>query len=364
LHQHPIKRHVNLQFIFEIKKCTLQQSLSIMKYRILSGPHLHLFKGSFMNHLTHLPCRLVGETHHCLPRFALLETHHCLPRSALLETHTCLPRFALLETRSISKRFAFAIAGLLFTQLAVADAAEEKSYSGYAVLGAISIPEFEGAQDQSTQPLIATEIRWGQRYLAWEGTSGRFNLLNQANWEFGPAINITFARDKDIEALRVRKLGEIDEAFEAGVFVAYNIANVLNDRDTLRFSAQVLKDISDTHEGTIGELSASYRMRVTDRLSITNTSSFSFANDDYANTYFSVTPAGALASGLAATKTDGGNKDAAISLAVNYSINERWMLFGYGKFARLLGDFADSPIVAIEGDKNQVSAGFGVGWTF
>jgi MipA family protein len=278
--------------------------------------------------------------------------------------HYCLPRLALLETRKISKRLALAICSLLLTQLAAADAAEEKSYSGYAVLGAISIPEFEGAQDQSTQPLIATEIRWDQRYFAWEGTGGRFNLLNQANWEFGPAINITFARDKDIEALRVRKLGEIDEAFEAGAFVAYKFDNVFNDRDALRFSAQVLKDVSDTHEGTIGELAASYRMRVTDRLTITNTTSFSFANDDYADTYFSVTPAGSLASGLAITKTDGGNKDAAISLAVNYSINERWMLFGYSKFSRLLGDFADSPIVAIEGDKNQLSAGFGVGWTF
>jgi MipA family protein len=212
--------------------------------------------------------------------------------------------------------------------------------------------------------LIATEIRWGQRYFAWEGTTGRFNLLNQANLEFGPAVNITFGRDKKIESLRVRKLGEIDEAVEAGLFVAYNLAEVLNDRDSLRFSLQVLKDASNMHDGTIGEFAMSYRMQVTDRLTITNSNSFSFANDDYAKSYFSISPAGALASGLAVTKAEGGGKDAAVSLALNYRVSERWMLFGYGKFSRLLGDFGDSPIVAIEGDKNQASVGFGAGWTF
>jgi hypothetical protein len=56
--------------------------------------------------LNDLPCRLIGETHVCLPRFALLETHGCLPRFALLETHGCLPRFALLETHGCLPRFA------------------------------------------------------------------------------------------------------------------------------------------------------------------------------------------------------------------------------------------------------------------
>ncbi len=239
-----------------------------------------------------------------------------------------------------------------------------EALTNYVIVGAVSIPEFEGAEDQSTKPLIAASMRWGNRYVAWDGTNGRFNILNHSAFEFGPVVNLTFGRDDEIEPLRVRKLGEIDDAFEAGVFAAYNLADVFNDGDVLRFSLQALKDVSDTHDGTIGEFATSYRMRVNERLAITAATSIGFANDDYADTYFSVSAAGARASGLPAAKVDGGTKDSALSLSVNYDVSERWSIFGFVKAARLIGDYADSPIVEFEGDKNQVSAGFGLGWRF
>lgn len=236
--------------------------------------------------------------------------------------------------------------------------------SNYLIVGAASLPEFEGAEDQSTKPLIAASMRWENRYVAWDGTSGRFNVLNHRAFEFGPAVNVTFGRDDDIEPLRVRKLGEIDDAFEAGAFAAYSVADVFQTGDVMRFSLQALTDVSDTHEGTLGELATSYRMRINERLALTAAASLSFANDDYADTYFSVSPAGAVASTLPAAKIDGGAKDAGLSISLNYDLSNRWTLFGFAKTARLLGDFADSPIVELEGDKNQVSAGMGIGWRF
>jgi MipA family protein len=207
-------------------------------------------------------------------------------------------------------------------------------------------------------------MRWGNRYVAWDGTSGRFNFLTHDAFEFGPVINITFGRDNDIESLRVRKLGEIDDAVEAGVFAAYNITNVIKDGDVLRFSVQALKVVSDTHDGSIGEVAASYRLRLSDRLAITATSSVGFADDDYAKTYFSVGARASTASGLPIAQIDGGSKDTALSVSLNYDLSERWSLFGLVKASRLIGDFADSPIVRLEGDRNQLLAGMGIGWRF
>ncbi len=245
--------------------------------------------------------------------------------------------------------------------LAQADVSER---TNYIVVGAVSLPEFEGAADQSTKPLIAASMRWGNRYVAWDGTNGRFNVLDHPSFELGPVINISFGRDSSIEPRRVRLLGEIDDAYEAGAFAAYNFADVLKDGDVLRLSLQGLQDVSDTHDGTIGEFAASYRMRISERLAMTATSSVSFADDDYADTYFSVSANGARISGLPAAKVEGGTKDGALSLSVNYDFNARWSLFGFVKASRLIGDFADSPIVELEGDKNQFSAGLGLGWRF
>jgi MipA family protein len=271
-----------------------------------------------------------------------------------------------LSTLQQIRRCVLIAVSLLSSQAVLAQETQSSAdaRTNYLILGAVSIPEFEGAADQTTQPLIAASMRWGYRYIAWDGTNGRFNALNHEAFEFGPVVNVSFGRDDKIEPLRVRKLGEIDDAFEAGLFTAYSFANVISDGDVVRLSAQLLKDVSNTHEGTIGELAASYRLRVNTRLAITATGSIGFANDDYANTYFSVSAAGARSSGLPVSKVEGGTKDAALSVSANYDLTQRWSIFSLVKASHLIGDFADSPIVALEGDKDQVLVGVGIGWRF
>jgi MipA family protein len=246
-----------------------------------------------------------------------------------------------------------------------ASASTGKTFTGYLVGGAISLPEYEGSSDMSVVPLITGQVRWGNnRYAASDGISGRINILDSENFEFGPAVNINLGRADDIESLRVRRLGEIDTAFEVGAFGAYTIKGVLGDRDAIRLSAQITGDVSDVHEGLVGDLTASYNAQLSERLGITASTSVSFANDEFADTYFSITRAGAFASGLTETTVEAGVKDFGLSVLATYGLSERWSLFGIARYSRLLGDFADSPIVAVEGDDNQFSLGLGIGWRF
>jgi MipA family protein len=286
----------------------------------------------------------------CRPRFFPNRIYLMKKRSTLQQIHRC----ALIAV------------SLLSSQAVLAQETQNSAdaRTNYLILGAVSIPEFEGAADQTTKPLIAVSMRWGYRYIAWDGTNGRFNALNHEAFEFGPIVNVSFGRDDKIEPLRVRKLGEIDDAFEAGLFTAYSFANVIKDGDVVRLSAQLLRDVSSTHDGTIGELAASYRLRVNSRLAITTTGSVGIANDDYADTYFSVSAASARITGLPVSKVEGGTKDASVSVSANYDLTQRWSIFGLVKASRLIGDFADSPIVDLEGDKNQLLVGVGIGWRF
>jgi MipA family protein len=249
--------------------------------------------------------------------------------------------------------------------VASSEPSSSRTISGYLIGGAISVPEYEGSSDMTVVPLIAGEIRWGDnRYAAWDGVAGRINLLNNDVFEFGPAMNITLGRDKEIESLKIRRLGEIDTAVELGAFAAYNLKGGFREGDTVRFSGQITSDVSDVHEGVVGDLTASYRTRFGERIGVSTYTSVSFANDEYADTYFSITPLGATATGLKATKVEAGVKDFSFGVTATYDLNERWSLFAMTEYSRLLGDFADSPIVALEGDDNQFSIGLGIGWKF
>lgn len=97
---------------------------------------------------------------------------------------------------------------------------------------------------------------------------------------------------------------------------------------------------------------------------LTATATAGFADSGYAQTYFGITPAGAAASGLPAYQIGGGLKDVGVNFTGTYSLSRRWSLTAVGSYRRLVGDFADSPIVAREGSANQFFAGLGIGYAF
>lgn len=80
-------------------------------------------------------------------------------------------------------------------------------------------------------------------------------------------------------------------------------------------------------------------------------------------TYFGVTPGQATTSkaGLAAYSPDAGIKDVYVEVGGEIALGERWLLKPGGRYGRLLGDAADSPIVESE---NQFSGVLGMGYRF
>ena len=86
-------------------------------------------------------------------------------------------------------------------------------------------------------------------------------------------------------------------------------------------------------------------------------------------TYFSVTPAGSVASGLPVYNADGGWKSWRLSLFGAHTLtgdlrHPGLSLFGVASYYRLKGDFSRSPIVSIAGDPNQYFAAIGLAYTF
>jgi MipA family protein len=239
---------------------------------------------------------------------------------------------------------------------------EGDEFSGYTTIGIAALPGYEGADDHRILPLVDGKVFLGERYVAVEGPAIRANILNSETVEFGPIASFTFGRDDDIENLAVAQLGTIDDAYEVGAFGAVSFD--VGRNDNIRFGVQGVHDVSDVHGGFVITANATYSAPVGERLNLMFDLGAIYANDDYAETYFSVTPTGSLASGLAAFNAEGGLKDVGAQLTATYRIGDNWGIAANAGYRRLLGDFADSPVVANGGSADQLSGGVGVFFTF
>jgi len=232
--------------------------------------------------------------------------------------------------------FATAIAVLASPALA------QDAVTGSWTLGVVQTPEYEGAEETQTLPLLGFRLERDGRRLEFQGTSLRADLVRAGNIEAGPVLNYRFGR-KDVADTAVARLPEIDGTVELGGHVSISFPA---GQGAVRIGAEVLADVGGVHDGVIGTLSAGYGAALSDRLSLGAAVSVTAVSDGYAETYFSVSAAGAAASGLEAYTAGGGLKDAGLDLSLGYALSDRNTITGLVSYRRLLGDVADSPVAA------------------
>ncbi|WP_353228765.1 MipA/OmpV family protein [Novosphingobium sp.] len=240
--------------------------------------------------------------------------------------------------------------------------AQDAGVHGMVVAGVADVPEYEGADRQKVVPFLIGRINDGNRYLAIEGPTLRANIVDSKWVEFGPQISVTPRRGSHIHSRAVARLGTIQDAVEVGAFAA--IALSITAKDRIRIAIDGVQDVSGVHKGWLSTASASFESTVSPRLSLSGDVKVTYASADYAKTYFSVTPAGALSSGLSPFKAKSGIKDVGASVNISYAIDRRWSLFGIGAYRRLVGSTAESPIVKKAGSADQFVGGLGIGWSF
>lgn len=142
-------------------------------------------------------------------------------------------------------------------------------------------------------------------------------------------------------------LNDIDAAVELGLGLAY-------EGPGYRAFAKLRYGVVG-HESTVGELGADAVVRASDRLTLTAGPRAFFGSDRYAATYFGVTPAESLASGLPAFAARGGLLSAGVEIGALYRIDDDWGLKGAITYGRWMGDAADSPITGL-GSRSHAGA--------
>ena len=84
----------------------------------------------------------------------------------------------------------------------------------------------------------------------------------------------------------------------------------------------------------------------------------------YHRAYFGVTPEAATTSGLPAYDPGGGVQSVGVTAGYHRMLGRNWGVAVYGRYDRLVGDAADSPVTRQLGSRSQPSAGVALSYTF
>jgi len=227
--------------------------------------------------------------------------------------------------------------------------------------GVVYQPEYEGSDEYKVAPLPMVMVSYrdlvflrgpmlGANAFTWTGSGPNDKL------QVGPLVRYQNGRDED-DSDDLRGMGDVDGAVELGGFVTYS---------TGPWSAglNVFRDVSNAHDGLTAKLSAGNRLPLAPKLMLRSEVSTTWADDNYNEAFFGISAQQAARSGLARYQAQGGFKDAGITFDLDYSLTEHWGMTGRLGYKRLLGDAADSPLVADRGSADQLSTGLFFSYKF
>lgn len=240
--------------------------------------------------------------------------------------------------------------------------------------GAGYVPGYEGSDSYVVTPVLGLQGRLGGFTVSPRPAGAALDFVNEpANSKFsfslGPVTRVRFDRTKQIRDPAVSVLGVLKTAIEVGANAGFSINRITNPYDSLSFGADIRWDVNGAHKGTVIQPTITYLTPLAASFAVVLNLTAEHVDDDYAHYYYDVTPKGSVASGLPVYSARAGWKNAGASLVTFYDLdgnlaNGGFALVGGLSYSRMLGNIAQSPIVAQRGSKNQFMMGAGIAYTF
>ncbi len=247
----------------------------------------------------------------------------------------------------------------------LAEGAPESDRSlNFLSFGAAYLPDYTGSDDYRVIPFGALRWEVGDVVVRSDGPGLAVDLVNE-----GPITAGVYGRwsggRSDVDDAVVSLLAEVDSSIIGGGFVNYTVAeNIFTGFDRVTLGGRVGVDLLGEFEGATWSASASYATALNRASFLILSASVSGYSDDYADTLFSVDAAGSTASGLQVFQAEGGVQDIGVTAIVDFGVGDNWSVSGILGVSQLMGDFADSPIVAERGSDTQIFTGVALGRRF
>ncbi len=220
-------------------------------------------------------------------------------------------------------------------------------------VGVGAYPDYFGSSDYKVGAAPFGRLSLGgSRFVSLLGNDVRINLLDNEHWRLGPMGVWRFGRE-DVENPVVDQVHHIDDSFSLGLFGGYVWRDPKEIRRVAGVSAWGLGDVSGCYNGWTAGLNAYATQPVAKMLALAGGLASTYGSGNYMDEYFGVTPADSIASSLPVYVPGGGLRDVRGWAAAVLHLGLHWHLTAGAMYMRLVGDAADSPLVADEGSKNQ-----------
>lgn len=217
-------------------------------------------------------------------------------------------------------------------------------------LGPAYRPDYFGSNDYELRadPEVFVKFR---NFVFLDNDGADLALFGFSGFSFGPSVRLVGDRDES-ENPDLIGLGDIDPTFEVGGFAATKFL----DRFLVR--AKIRKGVVGGHDGLIVDATGTALLFRVGRVSTSVSAQAAWIGDRYADTYFTVTPAQSLASGLPEYDAGRGLRDVGGSFNAYVNIGKRWSLNPYVSYRYIFDGIADTPIIDERGERNQYTVGF------
>lgn len=259
---------------------------------------------------------------------------------------------------------------------AVAEAAEEGKARLSIGVGVAYFPDYEGSNEHTWSPIPAMQGTIGGMSVTLLANRLSLDLIPNATgpgWDFqlGPVavLNLNRAKLSAIEDSRVKALGKVDTALEVGGYVGIGRTGVItSDYDKLSVTLSYRHDVTGVHKAGVWTPAINYMTPLSTKTLVGLFATAEIVEDEYARTYYGVTPAGSVASGLPVFTPKGGQKNIAFggmfTVALTGDLTKGLAFVTGFNYSKLLGDIAASPLVSIAGSRHQWTGGAGLALTF
>lgn len=243
-------------------------------------------------------------------------------------------------------------------------------------VGAGYVPSYEGSDDYVLTPVPGIRGRISRINFTLRGNRFSADLIPTPggpgiDFQLGPIAQLNFNRSRrsTINDPQVERLPDLGVAIELGGYVGVGRQGVItSDYDKLSATVAYVRDVNNVHSSYVVTPSIDYGTPLSTTAYVSLNLSADYVGNGYAGTYFGVTPAGAVASGLPAFTAGKGWKDWTLGtlglVSLTGDLTHGLALVGGASYRRLLGDAGRSPVTRIAGSRNQWSGLLGLAYTF
>ncbi len=217
-------------------------------------------------------------------------------------------------------------------------------------------PAYPGAKDTRFSPFFDFSRARGEEEFAYEAPDEGFGIpvVSVEGIYLGPVMTFTARRGVNDTAPGI---APVKATVEAGVSLQAEIG------DRLYGFTEIRRGIGG-HDGWVIGAGLDYILRDRDKWLISIGPRLEWGNRRHQRAYFGVTPQESAAAGVEAYSPGSGIQSLGGTLGALYQLSPQWGLAAYGRYDRLVGDAADSPITENFGRRNQYSAGIALSYTF